>query len=176
MDLQLKSWICLLYSTTIGWMPPTPPSHPCHPSRSDRYFQLHCLKRHQWRIKGKFSAAPWDKNRFNSSLEDSRRVLHAMSDSDFFSSISADLKSDINIMRSVVHANSLYRGVCCSCIRMCLVNEPALFEGVTPEAASAWTSDTTAEIPVHNLLVRLFDSFFSITDIWPKRNPPTLVH
>lgn len=75
MYLQLMQWITLLYSTSLNWCPPL------SPLQRQQTFSTALFKKTSAKKKGKFSAAPWDMNGFNISLEDSERVLHAMSDS-----------------------------------------------------------------------------------------------
>lgn len=147
----------------------------------NRHFWLHCLKLCHGRKKGNSQHRLRDMNRFNISLEDSEQILHAMSDSYFFSSISAELKSDINIMRSVVHTNCLRYSIL-GCLLFLHMNHTCymlhvlqcftsmsgssffLFDGATPEAASLnqWCFSREdrdfflSSKPVHNPFVWLY--------------------
>lgn len=159
----------------------------CLLSIGSRHFWLHCWKRCHGRKKGNSQQRLRDMNRFNISLEHSEQILHAMSDSYFFSSISADLKSDINIMRSVVHTNYLRYSIL-GCLLFLHMNQKFyifnvlqcftsmsgssffLFDGATPEAASLnqWCFSRDyrdlflSSKPVHNLIICLIHSSVSL--------------
>lgn len=130
------------------------PSSPRAPYRPHT-FSPALFKKTSATIKGKFSAEPEDMNRFNISVEDSGRALHAVSDWSLLPSISAGLKSDINVVRSAVlancclHMNQKFADIFAVWPPQCStsMNAPSFvlccffFDGAAPEAAPAHTVD-----------------------------------